>query len=89
MKLRKEIEGEWLLGLAGLLSILIGLTIPFLLTLYPAATILSVAWMIGIYALAFGILLIAQAVRLRRLGQSRNPVREASGGDGAAEARAA
>ena len=63
--LRKEIKGEWLLGLSGVLSILLGLAIPFVLALYPAPTILSVAWIIGIYAVAAGIVLIVQAFRLR------------------------
>lgn len=66
VRLRKEIEGEWLLGLSGLLSILLGLAIPVILYLFPAATILSVAWMIGVYALAVGIVLVAQGVRLSR-----------------------
>lgn len=66
VKLRKEIRGEWLLGLSGLLSVLLGMAIPIVLALYPAATILSVGWLIGIYALAAGIVLIGQSFRLRR-----------------------
>ncbi len=66
VKLRKEIKGEWLLGLSGLLSILLGMAIPLVLTLYPAATILSLAWLIGVYALAAGVALLLQGLRLRR-----------------------
>jgi uncharacterized membrane protein HdeD (DUF308 family) len=66
VKLRKEIEGEWLLGLSGLLSVLLGMAIPIVLALYPAATILSVGWLIGVYALAAGIVLIGQSFRLSR-----------------------
>lgn len=65
VKLRKEIKGEWLLGISGLLSILLGLAIPVVLALYPAATLLSIAWIIGVYALAAGIVLVVQGVRLR------------------------
>jgi len=79
VKLRKEIKGEWLLGLSGLLSVLLGLAIPFVLTLYPAATILSVAWLIGFYALFAGVLLLAQAFRLRRRSADREEDRQGSG----------
>ena len=79
VKLRKEIKGEWLLGLSGLLSILLGAAIPFVLALYPAATILSVAWMIGVYALAAGIVLLLQGFRLRRRSAAQNKPELASG----------
>ncbi len=66
VRLRKEIKGEWLLGLSGLLSVLLGLAVPVVLALYPAATILSVGWMIGVYALAAGLVLIVLGLQLRR-----------------------
>jgi len=66
IRLRKEMQGEWLLGLSGLLSIILGLAIPFILMMNPAATILSAAWIIGICAFAAGVVLIIQAIRLRR-----------------------
>jgi len=71
IRLRKEIKGEWLLGLSGALSILLGLGVMILFALFPVASILSVAWMIGVYAIAAGIVLIVQALRLKRpAGQS-------------------
>lgn len=79
VKLRKEIKGEWLLGLSGLLSILLGAAIPLVLALYPAATLLSVAWMIGVYALAAGIVLLLQGFRLRRRSAAPNKPEQASG----------
>ena len=83
VKLRKEIRGEWLLGLSGLLSVLLGMAIPLILMLYPAATILSVGWVIGVYALAAGIILIVQAFRLRqRMDRTQSAGSDASGGDG-------
>ena len=69
IRLRKEMEGEWLLGLSGVISLLLGIAIIALVIPYPAATILSAAWLIAFFAFASGIVLIAQALRLR----SRRP----------------
>jgi uncharacterized membrane protein HdeD (DUF308 family) len=44
IRLRKEIKGEWLLGISGALSILLGVWVWAMLWLYPIASILSVAW---------------------------------------------
>jgi uncharacterized membrane protein HdeD (DUF308 family) len=66
IRMRKEIEGEWLLGLSGALSVLLGIGVIVLFALYPVASILSVAWMIGLYALVAGVVLIAQGLRLRK-----------------------
>jgi uncharacterized membrane protein HdeD (DUF308 family) len=65
VRLRREIEGEWLLGLSGAISVLLGIGIIALVIPYPAATILSAAWLIALFAFASGIVLIAQALRLR------------------------
>jgi len=54
IELRKEIVGEWILGLAGAVSILIGI----LLIANPGPGVLAVVWLIGLYALIFGGLLI-------------------------------
>ena len=66
IRLRKEIEGEWLLGLSGAVSILLGLAVPMALAVNPLATILSVAWVIAGYAIIAGVVLIGLGVRLRR-----------------------
>lgn len=68
IRLRKEIEGEWLLGISGAVSVLLGLGILVLVMPLPAVTILSAAWMIAIFAFVSGVVLIVQAVRLRRKG---------------------
>ena len=64
IRLRREIEGEWALILSGALSVLFGV----LLAVIPApAGILSLLWLIGAYAVAFGLLLIILAFRVRNL----------------------
>jgi len=63
VRLRKEIEGEWLLGLAGLASVLFGI----LLIANPGAGVLAVLWMVAAYALLVGILFVILAFRVRGL----------------------
>ena len=65
IRLRKEIEGEWLLGLSGFFSILLALAILVATAVLPGATILSVGWIIGFYALLAAVALIALAIRLK------------------------
>ena len=62
-RLRAEIEGEWALGLSGLLLVAWG----GLMAMIPAAGLLSIAWLIGTFALLIGIVMIALAFRLRGL----------------------
>jgi uncharacterized membrane protein HdeD (DUF308 family) len=63
-RLRREIEGEIWLGLGGVVAILFGLY----LVLFPGAGLLSVAWLVGIWAIVFGVASLVLAVRLRGLG---------------------
>jgi len=53
----------WLLGLAGLVSIIFGI----LIARQPAAGLLAVVWLIGVYAIVFGILSIGQYFQTRSL----------------------
>ncbi len=70
IELRRVIEGEWLMVLSGILSVVLGV----LLVAFPGAGALSLAWLIGMYALADGLLLIALALRLRDLHQRAEKV---------------
>lgn len=62
IRLRKQIEGEWFLVLSGLLSIVFGVAIAAL----PHAGLVSIAWIIGFWALVFGAMFIFLALRLRK-----------------------
>ena len=61
IKLRKEITGEFWLGLSGVVSILFA----FFVIARPGEGALAIVWLIGIYALIFGIFLIAFAFRIK------------------------
>lgn len=72
IRLRKEIDNEFWLGLSGVISIIFGVYI----FLFPGAGAVTLAWLIGIYAIMFGIFFVALALRLRGMntsGQSNQP----------------
>jgi len=63
VQFRKVIRGEWLLGLAGALAILFGV----LVIARPAVGLLTVALLIGWFAILYGAALLALGFRLRGL----------------------
>jgi uncharacterized membrane protein HdeD (DUF308 family) len=62
IRLRKVIEREWALGLAGLSSIVFGVAI----LVFPGLGLIATSWMLGAYALIFGALMINTSMNVRR-----------------------
>lgn len=60
--LRNEIKGEWLLGLSGIISILFSVV----LFVHPGVGAMALIWMIGVYAIMFGVAMIFLGLRLRK-----------------------
>jgi uncharacterized membrane protein HdeD (DUF308 family) len=61
LRLRKLIPNEWLTILSGVVSIIFGI----LLIAQPSAGAISIVWLLGGYALLFGMLTLMFAFRLR------------------------
>lgn len=74
VQLRKEIANEWFLGIAGAISVLFGL----ICFIRPLSGALAVIWLIGIYAILFGIVLIVLGFRLRSMGDRTGGVMRGS-----------
>ena len=69
IRLRKEIANEWMLILSGALSVVFGA----LMIVSPGAGALAVLWLIGSFAIAFGVLLAFLAFRLRKHAGASTP----------------
>ncbi len=63
IELRRVIKDEWMMVLSGLLSILFSVVLFF----FPGAAGLSMVWLIGVYAVVFGVSILVLAFRLRGL----------------------
>ena len=57
------IKRDWLLVIAGIASIIFGV----LVFVYPVSGALAIVWLIGVYALVFGVTMLAFGIRLRGL----------------------
>lgn len=62
VRLRKEVDGEWLLIASGVLSVAFGLA----LLAWPGAGALAMVLVIGAFAIVEGILLISFSLKLRK-----------------------
>jgi uncharacterized membrane protein HdeD (DUF308 family) len=61
VRLRAEVRGEWLLGLAGFVSILFGVFV----MIFPGAGALALVWLIAVQAIVSGLLWLTLAFRIR------------------------
>jgi uncharacterized membrane protein HdeD (DUF308 family) len=61
LRLRTVVDREWMLAVAGLLSIAVGVMI----AARPGASLVSLAWIIAAYAIVVGALELGLALRLR------------------------
>ncbi len=76
VQLRRHLRGEWMLAASGVLSIAFGV----LLAANPGPGALAVTWLIGLYAVGFGALLVALGLRLRSftaIAPHRSPTQHA------------
>src|SRR5450432_984594 len=55
--IRDMVSWEWLLALAGVVSVLFGI----ILFIHPGAGLLSILWLVGVYSIIFGITFIVRA----------------------------
>jgi uncharacterized membrane protein HdeD (DUF308 family) len=62
--LRREIDNEWSMALSGVLWMLLGIV----LVVLPGVGLVSLAWLIGVFALGAGVTLIVLAFRVRGQG---------------------
>lgn len=70
IRLRKEIEGEIWLILSGLVSVVLGVVVTWMLLTRPLESFLALGWLIGFYAAVFGVMMILLGLRLRKADRS-------------------
>lgn len=61
IRLRKEIDNEWMLILHGVLTVLFGI----ILVAMPGTGALALIWVIGAYAVAAGVIMVALSFKLK------------------------
>ena len=74
LRLRRVIADEFLLGLGGIVSIVLGV----LVLVQPSLGAAALAVLFGAYAIVVGVLQIWLGARLKRLGESLQPLGEAA-----------
>jgi uncharacterized membrane protein HdeD (DUF308 family) len=70
VRLRRVINNEWWLVLSGIASVLFALV----LLAMPTAGAVAVVWLIAIYAIVFGVLMLGLALRLHGMSQRRQAI---------------
>ena len=70
LRVRKAVRNEWLLIVAGVVSILFGAMV----LIFPGAGALALVWLISFYAIASGILLLSLAFHVKGWGSKREAV---------------
>ena len=70
IRLRKEISGEIWLILSGLVSVVLGIVVTWMLLTRPVESFLALGWLIGFYAAIFGGMMILLGLRLRKADRS-------------------
>ena len=66
IRLRKEIKGEVWLILSGLISVVLGIIVTWMLLTRPLESFLALGWLLGFYAALFGAMMILLGLRLQR-----------------------
>jgi len=61
IRLRKIVKDEWLLALSGVFSVALGVFV----FAFPAAGAIGIAYLLGTYTVATGLILVTLAIRLR------------------------
>lgn len=69
ISLRKELQGEWRLLVAGIISIVFG----GIVFARPGAGLLAVLWIIGFYAVLYGVITVMLAFKARNIGKNLAP----------------
>jgi uncharacterized membrane protein HdeD (DUF308 family) len=70
IEFRREIHGEFWMGLGGVVSIVFGA----LLVAFPGAGLVSLVWLVGIWASVFGISSLGLAYRLHGIDSDLNKI---------------
>lgn len=70
IRLRKVIEGEWLLALSGVASIVLGV----LLLVWPVASLFALTLWLGAYGIVFGVVMVGLGLRLRSWDRAHTTV---------------
>jgi uncharacterized membrane protein HdeD (DUF308 family) len=73
-RLRKEISGEWMLALGGIVSVIFGIYV----WLFPGAGAIALVWLIALYAIVSGVTLLMLAFRMRALADRGRDLRSGS-----------